>query len=138
MQEIDHLINTLTEKYFTFCHFIVEEELQAMQLVIDVLTAISLSDREILKNIDRRDNQLEIIDRLITLARKRVAQTTGELKNTLSVSDKAIFYLATNTDFTQSEICSLTGEQSWEVEYRVSLVRSQLIKSLRAQEGHAV
>ncbi|MEH0860729.1 MULTISPECIES: hypothetical protein [Halobacteriovorax] len=87
------IIRKLVDQYYQVANYLIEDQLQAMQLIIDVATGASEEDESFLYKIDNDYFERQFLLRLISLATKRSQQTKTKGKLLNHVKKKACIYL---------------------------------------------
>lgn len=87
------IIRKLVDQYYQVAHYLVEDQLQAMQLIIDIATAVSEEDESFLYKIDNSYFERQFLLRLIALANKRGEHTRGKKFVNNQVRKNASIYL---------------------------------------------
>lgn len=64
-------IRKLVDHFYQVANFLIEDQLQAMQLIIDVATGISQSDRDAILKVDNEYYERQFLMKLISLASLR-------------------------------------------------------------------
>lgn len=139
--KVKTLLDTLTDKYFQFANFLLEDELQAMQLVVDVTTALAIENRDCLVNIDKKPYQLQIYQKIYELAERRANQLgIGELglaQKKYPLKDRAVFFLSEVGDFSQIEIGKSLNLSDVEVIQAIEVIRADILYKIQNKDSES-
>lgn len=104
----------LTQKHFQFTNFLIQDELVACQIVVDVANHFLNKSVSVLKNIHFRDNQIEVYKVILDLISKRLKFSRYSFSNE-EIFHNAIFFLIGDLEFEVSECAYITQYPSHEI-----------------------
>ena len=124
------IINRFNDHYYQFSFFILEDELQAMQLIVDVATGLGLKDRNIFLKLGQRDLDLDIYKAIVELGLKRSGIVFSDDRH-LSLKDKAALFLSDNAGLSAEEISYITGIEKTDIYQIIPITRIEILERLK-------
>jgi hypothetical protein len=110
MDTRDQLVSKILNRYYPFAFFLISDELQATQLIVDVTTSILVEDREMLLTLDTQSNHFNFLSRLYQLARRRVAQVGTTSDDGLDLFQRACVFLEETFSLSPKDVEMILGE----------------------------
>lgn len=130
----DHVIEELSDNFFPFSFYLLEDELQALQLVVDVTTACMVESSEILQRLDLLENRLKIYKKLFDLAQKRRAQIQLE-EVQISLKEKAALYLSEKVGISNQRLSLFLDIEEIELLQFISSARYKALSRAKGIES---
>ncbi len=132
-------IEILSELYFPFSFYLLEDELQALQLVVDVTTAAMIERTDFLEDPNVLKDDIYLYRKLYELALKRRSQISLE-ENCISLKEKASLYLFENLDFPLEKVALILDMTVIDLKQIISSSRIKVLHTIQSnamQEYHA-
>lgn len=107
-------LDWLTQKHYQFTNFLIQDELVAGQIIVDVANHFLNKSETVLKNIHFRDNQIEVYKVILDLITKRL-KFSRYCFTSEEIYHHAIFFLMGNLEFEVSECAYITQFPSNEI-----------------------
>lgn len=88
------LIRKLVDEFYQVANYLIQDQLQAMQLIIDVATGFVAQDSQTLYKIDNEYFERQFLLKLVSLAKQRSEQIISNRSGSLNtVEQRACIYL---------------------------------------------
>jgi len=132
-------IEILSELYFPFSFYLLEDELQALQLVVDITTAAMIERTDFLEDPNVLKDDIYLYRKLYELALKRRSQISLE-ENCISLKEKASLYLFENLDFPLEKVALILDMTVIDLKQIISSSRTKVLRTIQSnamQEYHA-
>lgn len=132
-------IEILSELYFPFSFYLLEDELQALQLVVDITTAAMIERTDFLEDPNVLKDDIYLYRKLYELALKRRSQISLE-ENSISLKEKASLYLFENLDFPLEKVALILDMTAIDLKQIISSSRVKVLHTIQSnamQEYHA-
>lgn len=132
-------IEILSELYFPFSFYLLEDELQALQLVVDITTAAMIERTDFLEDPNVLKDDIYLYRKLYELALKRRSQISLE-ENCISLKEKASLYLFENLDFHLEKVALILDMTVIDLKQIISSSRIKVLHTIQSnamQEYHA-
>ncbi|OIQ20884.1 MAG: hypothetical protein BM556_02775 [Bacteriovorax sp. MedPE-SWde] len=132
-------IEILSELYFPFSFYLLEDELQALQLVVDITTAAMIERTDFLEDPNVLKDDIYLYRKLYELALKRRSQISLE-ENCISLKEKASLYLFENLDFPLEKVALILDMTVIDLKQIISSSRTKVLHTIQSnamQEYHA-
>ena len=126
------IIQRFCTLYYPFAFFVLEDELQAMQLIVDIATGIGLKDKSLFSKLDQKQSTLEIFKTIVELGEKRSGLAFSDDRY-LNLRNRAAVYLKDNNELSTEEISFITGLDRNELFQIIPVTRFQLIEMMRVR-----
>lgn len=124
------VVDNLSDVYFPFSFYLLEDELQALQLVVDVTTAIMIESKEVLGEMHKLENRVLTYKKLYELALKRKLQINLS-EEEISLKEKTAFYLSENIGLQHQMIALLLEVEEIELKQLISSARFKVFSRER-------
>ena len=131
----EQAIEILSETYFPFSFYLLEDELQALQLVVDVTTAIMIEHPNLVGEIHKLENQALIYKKIFSLALKRKSQINLD-ETQISIREKAAFYLSEYVGLSFAVVALMLEIEEIELTQIISSARYKVFLRERNQQGY--
>ena len=125
--EVSTVSEFISDKCFHFTHFLVEDELQASQLVFDVLQSFMVESPTALSKIESTGFRNEFYSRIYKLANTR--RNHFKVSEHLDLSGRAAFFLVYEHRLSIREVSKITMTPEDQVLLKVVHSRSQILKA---------
>lgn len=116
------VVDNLSDVYFPFSFYLLEDELQALQLVVDVTTAVMIESKEVLGEMHKLENKVLVYKKLYDLAIKRRLQINHN-EDEISLKEKAAFYLSEHIGLQHQVIALMLEVEEIELMQLISSAR---------------
>lgn len=105
----------LTQKHYQFTNFVIEDELQAAQIIVDVANHFLNKSESTLRNIHFKDNQIEVYKTILTFIGKR-SNFSRYTFNSEELYQRAIFFIMIELEYDLSECAYITNYSQKEIQ----------------------
>ncbi len=124
--EVSTVSEFISDKCFHFTHFLVEDELQASQLVFDVLQSFLIESPSALSRVESTGFRNDFYSRIYKLAKTR--RDHFKMSESVDLSGRAAFFLVYEHRLSIGEVAKITTTPEDQVLLKVVHARSQILK----------
>jgi len=130
----NEVIDHLSETYFPFSFYLLEDELQALQLVVDVTTAFLVETPDLIGEVHKLENRVVLYKKVYELSMKRRVQLNIDERE-VSLKEKAAFFLSESVGLAHNVIALMLDIEEIELKQLISSARYKVFLKERAVQG---
>ncbi len=132
--DVSQISKRVTTDFINFANFLVEDELQASQLIIDVFQSLLVDNPSTIRQLDLYQSKVTFYERVFLLASKR--RNHFKLVSNLDLSGRAAFYLSYSEKMALNDISIITRTSQNELVSKIVYTRKKVLERQSARGAH--